>query len=83
MRIDGKCGTIIELISKGKYRTGIVRIKFDDGTHGDVGVGHLACNNRFNALPSSQMEKEIKKPFHGRRVGEHVCVSKEEPLWSD
>lgn len=83
MRIDGKCGTITELISKGKYRTGIVRIKFDDGTHGEVGVGHLACTKEFARLSASQMEKQIRKPFHGHKVGKRVCVSKEEPLWSD
>jgi hypothetical protein len=83
MRIDGKCGTITELISKGNYRTGIVRIKFDEGGQGEVGIGHLACSKKFSKLSVSQMQKEIKKPFHGRRVGERVCVSKEEPLWSD
>lgn len=83
MRIDGKCGTITELISKGKYRTGIVRIKFDDGGQGEISVSLLACSEKFSKLTSSQMKTEMKKPFHGRRVGERVCVSTEEPLWSD
>lgn len=83
MRIDGKCGVITELISKGKYRTGIVKIKFDDGSQGEVVVGHLACSKKFSKLSSSQMGIEMKKPFHGRKVGERVCVSTEEPLWSD
>jgi len=83
MRIDGKCGTITELINKGKFRTGLVRIKFDDGSRGDVVVGHLACSEKFSKLSVSQMEQEIKKPFHGHKIGEHVCVSKEEPLWTE
>jgi hypothetical protein len=85
MRIDGKCGVITKRIinKSGRFKVHSVRIKFDDGTQADVGIGLLACSEKFSKLSSRKMGIEMKKPFHGRKVGERVCVSTEEPLWSD
>jgi|APFre7841882654_1041346.scaffolds.fasta_scaffold02100_10 hypothetical protein len=83
MRIDGKCGKITRLITdkSGRIETHSVEMKLDDGMMITIGVGYLACTKKFNKMTSAQMHKVCSKPFHGHKLGEHVCISTEEPLY--
>jgi hypothetical protein len=83
MRIDGKCGRITKLITdkSGRLETHSVEIMIKDVGMVTIGVGYLASSEKFNKMSVAQMKKEMKKPFHGHELGEHVCISTEEPLY--
>ena len=84
MRLDGKCGKITKRITtkKGKYKIQSVMIKLDSGKQIEIGVGLLSAPKKYYKMSSSKIKKEISKPFHGYKVGQRVCISAEEALYS-
>lgn len=85
IRVDGKCGRIVKKITStsasGRFKVQSVNIKLDEGPVVNVGIGSLAASDKFMRMTADQMGEVLKKPFHGRRLGERVCISDEEPVY--
>ena len=75
VRIDGKSGKIIGFID------GRVRIKLDDWHVVTIGRGLLHATDAFFKMSADEMSAYLKQPNQGRKIGERVKISTEEPLY--
>jgi hypothetical protein len=88
--ISGESGKIIELHGRDYYTsssgkkmqyTGKAKVRLDSGRIIDIPIAMLGVNERFMRMSADEMELEMKKPFHGRKIGEIVYISREEPYY--
>ncbi|MDO8623200.1 MAG: hypothetical protein Q7R52_03045 [archaeon] len=77
-RIDGKCGVITSLSSKNKRE---VEIRLKNKRKVTITVALLKVTPKMYKMTADELSNQLQKDYHGRKKGDRVCISSEEPLY--